>query len=537
MYSLALAALIECFMIQALSAGIAPGAIFLCMVSATIPLSAYGKRALVIPAAAAAAAFLSVNLYYSASIPDSVRIGRIYSYRAEGTKAGRKYMVEGIEDGLKEGDIISGTFVYEDMPVNKDGYVGRLVFSKYRISIDLLSRLKRSRAELGEDLKDWYGYDHGSLMGSLVLGYRTELSPDRMATMESLGILHILSISGFHIALLEKLLERLRLRKSGFAVILLYGAVVDSVPAYRAVLMSVYKALGRAVRRDPDPMTGLAASFIIQASMRPYLVFSYGFALTYVSSLGMMLLGKRIGKRTEHMPSSVGLPLATTASALALSFPFVVSMSGGMSAGVFAGNIAMVPIYTGVTYASFAAVLLGPIPTVRLILEPVLTSMMGLALRVGEACSAFSADLGLLRVVMYYPLFLAASWLSFRKRKFVPLLALFICGILISTPIFERVEIVNDWGDCKVVVSKGFRTVVISGEKVPEAGELHLDKPIFFTLGGRRVEISKGTGWNSLPQVHVEGKRLKIPSEMSYYNGMAVEADFIFIFGKVYRLK
>jgi hypothetical protein len=284
-------------------------------------------------------------------------------------------------------------------------------------------------------------------------------------------------------------------------------------------------------------MTGLAASFIIQASMRPYLVFSYGFALTYVSSLGMMLLGKRIGKRTEHMPSSVGLPLATTASALALSFPFVVSMSGGMSAGVFAGNIAMVPIYTGVTYASFAAVLLGPIPTVRLILEPVLASMMGLALRAGEACSAFSADLGLLRVVMYYPLFLAASWLSFRKRKFVPLLALFICSILISAPIFERVEIVNDWGDCKVVVSKGFRTVVISGEKVPEAGELHLEKPIFFTLGGRHVEISKGTGWNSLPQVHVEGKRLKIPSEMSYYNGMAVEADFIFIFGKVYRLK
>lgn len=199
MYSLALAALIECFMIQALSAGIAPGAIFLCMVSATIPLSAYGKRALVIPAAAAAAAFLSVNLYYSASIPDSVRIGRIYSYRAEGTHAGRKYTVEGIEEGLKEGDIISGTFVYEDMPVNKDGYVGRLVFSKYRISIDLLSRIKRSRAALGENLKEWYGYDHGSLMGSLVLGYRTELSPDRMATMESLGILHILSISGFHI--------------------------------------------------------------------------------------------------------------------------------------------------------------------------------------------------------------------------------------------------------------------------------------------------------------------------------------------------
>ncbi|MBP1918136.1 ComEC/Rec2 family competence protein [Youngiibacter multivorans] len=524
-------------MIQALCAGISPGAIFLCMVSASIPLTRYGRSVLIIPAAAAAAAFLSVNLYYSAPIPESVRIGRIYSYRAEGTAAGRKYLVEGIEEGLKEGDIISGRFVYEAMPINKDGYIGKLVFSDYRISIDLVSCVKRFRADLGENLKEWYGYDRGSLMGSLVLGYRTELSPDRMATMESLGILHILSISGFHIALLEKLFERLRLRRSGFAAILLYGAVVDSVPSYRAVLMSIYKAIGRAAGRDPDPLTGLAASFMIQASLKPYLVFSYGFALTYVSSLGMMLLGKRIGRRMTWMPSSLGSSLATTVSALALSFPFVVSMSGGMSAGVFAGNIAMVPIYTAVTYASFASVLLGPITLARFMLEPVTSSMMELALRAGEAASAFSADLGLLRILMYYPAFLAAGWISFRKRRFGLLFAFFICGLLISVPIFERVEIINDWGDCKVVVSSGFRTVVISGERVPEAGEIALEKPIFFTLGGRRVEISRGTGWNSLPEVRVEGKRLKIPTEMSYYNGMAVEADFIFIFGKVYRLK
>lgn len=506
------------------------------MAAATLPLWSYGRRALVIPAAAIAAAFLSVNIYYGARVPESVRITRVYPYRAEGSAAGRKYLVEGTE-GLNEGDIVKGTFVFEDMPYNKDGYLGRMVFSEYRITLDLVSRLKRFRAELGEDLKEWYGYDHGSLMGSLVLGYRTELSQDRMATMESLGILHILSISGFHIALLEKLLERLKLKRSGFFVILLYGAVVDSVPSYRAVLMSIYKAVGRAARRDPDPITGLAASFIIQASLRPYLVFSYGFALTYVSSLGMMLLGRRMGRITSWMPDSIGTPLATTVSALALSFPFVVSMSGGMSAGVFAGNIAMVPIYTGVTYASLASVLLGAVPQARMILEPVTASIMGLALRAGETASAFSADLGLLRIAVYYPAFLVASWMSFRKRRFGLLSVFFICGILISMPIFDRVEILNDWGDSKVVVSSGFRTVVISGEKVPEAGELPLEKPIFFTLGGRRVEISSGKGWNSIPQIHVEGKRLKIPSEMSYYNGMAVEADFIFIFGRVYRLK
>lgn len=495
------------------------------------------RRYLVILVVSPLLAYGSLGLYYGAGSPVQVRIDDVQSYRVTASHFGRRFLVEGLQEQVRPGEIIEGEFLFERMEANKDGFKGTLTVRDYTRSADFLSGIKEFKERLFHKLVYIYGYDKGSLIGSLVLGYRTELFEDRMGSMRALGILHILSISGFHIALLEDALKRLRLRRSSVWVILLYGVLVDSVSSYRAVLMCLYRAAGHALRRDPDPVTGLAAAFFLQSFLKPYLVFSFGFLLTYLSTLGIILLGKKVKRRFSGFPEILAGPLSMTLSALTFSMPFLIIMEGGLSLGVFMGNLVMVPIYTVITYLSFVVVIFMGMEPVTVVLSPLVDAFFDLSLHLGESLSVMTLKLHLLPLLPIYPALLVITFLAIRKNRLKTISVILILCLCYVLPLFDSLEVINRNGKGLVRVTSGFRVYEIMDDRLNEKHYLPLDRPMEFLIRGNQVAISQGYSKGHSPVITINGKKLKVKSKLGYYNGMSIEMRIIFLKGKVLRVK
>jgi competence protein ComEC len=495
------------------------------------------RRYLVILIVSPLLAYGSFSLYYGAGSPVQVRIDDVQSYRVTASHLGRRFLMEGLQEEVRPGEIIEGRFEFERMEANKDGFKGKLTVRDYKRSADFLSGIKEFKERLFHKLVYIYGYDKGSLIGSLVLGYRTELFQDRMGSMRALGILHILSISGFHIALLEDALKRLKLGRGAVWVILLYGVLVDSVSSYRAVLMCLYRAAGHAFRRDPDPVTGLATAFFLQSLMKPYLVFSFGFLLTYLSTLGIILLGKKVKRRFSDFPEILGGPIAMTISALTFSMPFLIILEGGLSLGVFLGNLVMVPLYTIITYLSFIVVILMGVEPLTVLLRPLVGAFFDLSLHLGEAISIMTLKLHLLPLLAVYPALLGICYHSIRKKRLKTLSVILLLCLLYVLPLFDSLEVINRNGKGLVRVTSGFRVYEIMDDRLNEKDYLPLDSPMEFLIGGNQVGISQGYSKGHSPVITINGKRLKVKSKLGYYNGMSIEMRIIFLKGKVLRVR
>src|SRR5690606_1543583 len=110
----------------------------------------------------------------------------------------RRYEIKNDNTFLKEGDVLAAAFRLEPMLYGRNGYIGRLEMSNAVVQEDAVTKLKNLKKAMTEDVIDAYGYDAGGLMASLVLGHKDDVDNRRISDMRSMGIMHILSISGFH---------------------------------------------------------------------------------------------------------------------------------------------------------------------------------------------------------------------------------------------------------------------------------------------------------------------------------------------------
>lgn len=165
-----------------------------------------------------------------------------------------------------------------------------------------LSRLDEFKKELAQGMREEMGSEAGSLAASLVLGVKDDALRERTELLKYLGIIHILSISGFHVNLLEALLKRGGLKRFSLAIIVLYALLVNSVPAWRAALMKLSKGLGRLLKRDSSADNQLLFAALLQLLSAPYLLFNKSFQLTYAATLGLIFFSRPLSQWLVSVP-------------------------------------------------------------------------------------------------------------------------------------------------------------------------------------------------------------------------------------------
>lgn len=141
------------------------------------------------------------------------------------------------------------------------------------------------------------------LVKALLTGDRSDLTKEITGIFRDSGASHILALSGLHLGVLYLLLARLtaplgnslaarRLRYSLIIASALFYAVMTggSPSIVRAFLFIAINETARLLGRKRDPVRVLLAALTIQLALRPDVIASVGFQLSYAAMAGIFLL-------------------------------------------------------------------------------------------------------------------------------------------------------------------------------------------------------------------------------------------------------
>lgn len=162
-------------------------------------------------------------------------------------------------------------------------------------------------------------------------GHYSELGEDQMKAFSYTGLIHILSISGSHIALLLALVYGLgrliKLRKRtclilGIIVACIYcGIVGGDAPVIRATMMSILMCIAYIKGRLYQAKQALCLCAILCLIYDPFSLFDVSFQLSFGATYGLLIWGKVLYERIQWLPRWLKMPLVLCVSAQLLILP------------------------------------------------------------------------------------------------------------------------------------------------------------------------------------------------------------------------
>ena len=162
-------------------------------------------------------------------------------------------------------------------------------------------------------------------------GHYSELGEDQMKAFSYTGLIHILSISGSHIALLLALVYGLgrliKLRKRtclilGIIVACIYcGIVGGDAPVIRATMMSILMCIAYIKGRLYQAKQALCLCAILCVIYDPFSLFDVSFQLSFGATYGLLIWGKVLYERIQWLPRWIKTPLVLCVSAQLLILP------------------------------------------------------------------------------------------------------------------------------------------------------------------------------------------------------------------------
>lgn len=192
-----------------------------------------------------------------------------------------------------------GLYGSDNLQVEKNKATGFAHWT-YRIRQALVKRLKNA---IGED---W------ELAVAMTLGERASLPQEDVEAFRTLGIAHILSISGLHVGyvvmmigwLLKLLYAPKRWHLPIYSIALVAYAVITGLSAsvLRASILALMLLLAKRQRRPYDGLTSLSVAFALILLFRPLDLFSAGFILSFSAVLGIVLLRFPLVKVLARLP-------------------------------------------------------------------------------------------------------------------------------------------------------------------------------------------------------------------------------------------
>jgi competence protein ComEC len=145
------------------------------------------------------------------------------------------------------------------------------------------------------------------LAAALLIGYRQQLDPVLQENYSKTGVVHIIAISGMHLALLGWLLQffvgAFQKTKSGLVVsqlviitiILIFTLLAGATPSVlRAALAFTIDVIGKILERKPSSLNTLVAAGLFLLVAQPYWLWDLGFQLSFSAVLSTLLFAQPI---------------------------------------------------------------------------------------------------------------------------------------------------------------------------------------------------------------------------------------------------
>ncbi|MDE2041342.1 MAG: ComEC/Rec2 family competence protein, partial [Patescibacteria group bacterium] len=199
------------------------------------------------------------------------------------------------------------------------------------------------------------GEPHAALAAGLVVGEKSALGSDLLNDFRTVGLIHIVVLSGYNITIVGDAMRRLLSflpRVWGILIggigILLFGVMVGGgATVVRSCIMATIALSAAVIRRDYSVVRALAFAALLMLIENPLiLLHDPSFQLSFLATLGLILLAAPIERRLSFIPDAFGMRgvVAATLATQVFVSPYILYMMGQLSIIGVVVNILVLPL-------------------------------------------------------------------------------------------------------------------------------------------------------------------------------------------------
>ena len=236
--------------------------------------------------------------------------------------------------------------------------------------------LGRARARASQSIETVFERD-ARMAKALLIADQHQIPPEMRDRYARAGIIHMLSISGLHVAIIGgAVLLLLRLARfppslaalGSLGVIAIYVAVIGAPPpAVRSAAMLGMGAASAAWQRPTSPWASWAVGALVPL-VQPRTVLDLGYQLSVVGIAGLIASGvvarRVLAPRLSGLRLRIGRELLTSIVASIISAPLVAWYFGRLSIIAPLANLAAAPVIGVLQPTLFLALIFAPLPVV-----------------------------------------------------------------------------------------------------------------------------------------------------------------------------
>lgn len=304
-----------------------------------------------------------------------------------------------------------------------------------------------------------------SVVSALTLGYRTEIAQDTLDYFASTGAMHVLSVSGLHVALIYMILGfLLAFLKRGKTGPILFSAIMIlflwiyafisgfSPPVQRATVMFTFVIIGNNIRRPVNIYNSLTASALFLILLNPNVLFDVGFQLSYLAILGIVLIQPilyNIIELTNPILKWLWALFTVSVAAQIITFPLGLFYFNQFPNLFWLSNFIVVPITTLIMWLTLAYFVFMPFQglatLVGLIIQKLIWVMLA-ALKIMDAhpmAVSKGIVLNTTQVFVIYGIITTILIYGFSKQKRWMFYGLFLILALQITDLNTKLKLLN----------------------------------------------------------------------------------------------
>ncbi|PWA12498.1 DNA internalization-related competence protein ComEC/Rec2 [Pueribacillus theae] len=246
----------------------------------------------------------------------------------------------------------------------------RLPFCKIS-SLTFFDRLKQYRQSGINKIEKHFSPESSGIAQALIFGERKGMDNQILEAYQSLGLVHVLAVSGLHVGVIVIFLFwffiRFGLTREKAAICLLvflpiYVVLTGAAPSVlRAALMAGAILAAYHLKEKFHPLDTISFAFLAILLFHPYFLFHVGFQLSFIISFSLIVSAKTISK---YFYSNVSRLIAISVVAQLSATPILIYYFYQFSLWSLLVNVLFVPLFSSVllplSFLSFIVSLFSP---------------------------------------------------------------------------------------------------------------------------------------------------------------------------------
>ncbi len=393
----------------------------------------------------------------------------------------RKYIIKDFEnlDDIKIGMILNLDGEIKKLNYYDVGVVGEI--KNYKINefkTDFIYKFINMKNVIKDFFVMKFGDEKGNILSGLTFGDTSGLDKEYKNDLKSLGLVHILSVSGFHMNLIFMFISKILSVAPSLFISFLYLMFTGvKVSGIRAFTMMFLKQTAPKLYRTYDGINALCVAGVIILLLRPYEIFNMGFVYSFSATLGILMFNRKINDYFYKMPKLLADSVSLILSAQIFIFPISILIERKLEFGFLLSNMLLVPFYSVLMIFGILFVFFGMVPIVNEIILYLINFIFAvidggiLFIKMITPKGIYLNDYIVIFILCLYAIYFLSKKVSYNKIKNIPILLFGLCFIFLN--VFDlKVEFGKYFDKNYVILRNKFRSYMYVDKKIKDTQTL-----------------------------------------------------------------